>query len=524
MKKFTLLTAALLFTLSVLAQSPQKMSYQSVVRNATGTLVTNQAIGIKISILQGSVTGTVVFTETYNPNPQTNSNGLVTVEIGSGTALTGSFSGIDWALGPYFLKTETDPAGGTNYTISGTSQLLSVPYALYAKSAANGFSGNYNDLTNKPVLFSGSYPDLTNKPVLFDGAWASLTGKPTTLSGYGITDAMSISHAANNITTTNITNWNTAFGWGNHSGLYRPITYVPTWSEVTGKPTTVAGYGITDAVNTTGNQTIAGIKTFTGTVNASNNVISNVGTPVSNNDAATKAYVDALEAKLRSINAGGFLTDIDGNTYNLLQIGTQIWMAENLKTKKYNDGSTIAYPGSDKTTWINNTSGAYAWYNDNESANKDIYGALYNWYAVKTGKLCPTGWHVPTQQDFNTLEIYMIANGYNYDGSTTGSKIGKALASASLWWLSSFTGAVGNTDYPKNRNLSGFNGLPAGNRNGPSGNYGLLGGMAYWWSATADPGNPTVAAIARRLDYNFSEFILGSHTLDHGFSVRCLKD
>ena len=234
MKKLILLSAALLVTFSVLAQAPQKMSYQCVVRNSAGALVTNQTIGIKISILQGSATGNVVFAETYSPNPQTNANGLVTLEIGSGTASTGTFTGIDWAAGPYFLKAETDPAGGTNYTISGTSQLLSVPYALYAKSAGDGFSGNYNDLTNKPTLFSGSYPDLTNKPILFDGAWASLTGKPTTLSGYGITDAMSITHAANNITTTNITNWNTAFGWGNHSGLYRPITYVPTWSEVTG--------------------------------------------------------------------------------------------------------------------------------------------------------------------------------------------------------------------------------------------------------------------------------------------------
>ena len=292
MKKLILLSATLLITFSVLAQSPQKMSYQCIVRNSSGALTTNQSIGLKISILQGSATGNVVFAETYSPNPQSNANGLVTVEIGSGIASTGTFTGIDWAAGPYFLKAETDPAGGTNYTIAGTSQLLSVPYALYAKSAANGFSGNYNDLTNKPTLFSGSYPDLTNKPILFDGAWASLTGKPTTLSGYGITDAMSISHAANNITTTNITNWNTAFGWGSHSGLYRPITYVPGWAEVTAKPTTVAGYGITDAVTTAGDQNIAGNKTFTGIISASNKTIINVADPVNNQDAATKNYVD----------------------------------------------------------------------------------------------------------------------------------------------------------------------------------------------------------------------------------------
>jgi len=141
-------------TAGVLAQSPQKMSYQCVVRNASGQLVTNQAVGMKISILQGSETGTVVFEETYSPNPQTNANGLATVEIGSGTSITGTFTGIDWAAGPYFLRTETDPDGGTSYTIEGTSQLLSVPYALHATLAENVFSGNWDDLKGIPGDFA----------------------------------------------------------------------------------------------------------------------------------------------------------------------------------------------------------------------------------------------------------------------------------------------------------------------------------------------------------------------------------
>ena len=173
-------------------QSPQKLSYQCVIRNAGGGLVINHSAGIKISILQGTPLGTMVYQETFNPVPQTNANGLVSIEIGGGVSVSGTFSTINWASGPYFLKTEADPAGGTNYTISGTSQLLSVPYAIYAKTAENGFSGNYYDLTNKPILFSGNYNDLTNKPVLFDGSWVNLSGKPTTISGYGITDAVTI--------------------------------------------------------------------------------------------------------------------------------------------------------------------------------------------------------------------------------------------------------------------------------------------------------------------------------------------
>ena len=192
MKKLFTLIMVIFITFSVFAQSPQKMSYQCVVRDAGGVLVTNHSIGIRTSILQGTPSGTVVYQETYNPNPQTNVNGLLSLEIGGGLVITGTLTTIDWGSGPYFLKTETDPTGGTNYTIVATSQLLSTPYALYSKTAG---TADYNTLSNLPSL--------------------------------------------------NIANWNTAYGWGNHAGLYRPISYVPAWTDVTGKPSfaTVATSG-----------------------------------------------------------------------------------------------------------------------------------------------------------------------------------------------------------------------------------------------------------------------------------------
>lgn len=132
MKKiYCLLVAALTIT-SIWAQSPQKMSYQAVIRDAGNLLVTNQSIGMRVSILQGSVNGSAVYIE--RQTPMTNTNGLASMEIGAGNVVSGTFSGINWGDGPYFIKTETDPAGGTNYTISGTSQLLSVPYALHARN------------------------------------------------------------------------------------------------------------------------------------------------------------------------------------------------------------------------------------------------------------------------------------------------------------------------------------------------------------------------------------------------------
>jgi|WetSurMetagenome_2_1015567.scaffolds.fasta_scaffold03008_2 hypothetical protein len=138
MRKLYTTIAAVLLTAGLFAQAPQKMSYQCVVRNSGGALVTSHSVGIRTTILQGTPSGTVVYQETYSPAPQTNVNGLATIEIGGGTPVTGTFSAINWAAGPYYLRTETDPTGGTSYTITGTSQLLSVPYALNAKTAENG--------------------------------------------------------------------------------------------------------------------------------------------------------------------------------------------------------------------------------------------------------------------------------------------------------------------------------------------------------------------------------------------------
>jgi hypothetical protein len=138
-KLLRLLIPYLASSLSLLAQSPQKFSYQSVIRNAGNQLVANQQVGIKISILQGSADGTTVYSETHNPI--TNTNGLATLEIGGGTLLSGNFANINWANGPYFVKTETDLNGGSNYTITNSQQLLSVPYALYAANAGNSTPG-----------------------------------------------------------------------------------------------------------------------------------------------------------------------------------------------------------------------------------------------------------------------------------------------------------------------------------------------------------------------------------------------
>ena len=122
-----------MFSCSLAAQTPQKISYQAVIHNSNNQLVTNQQTSLRISILHDSVSGTAVYVE--NHSPTTNNNGLVSLEIGGGTVVSGSLSSINWSDGSYFIKTETDPTGGTNYSISGTNQLLSVPYAMHANTA-----------------------------------------------------------------------------------------------------------------------------------------------------------------------------------------------------------------------------------------------------------------------------------------------------------------------------------------------------------------------------------------------------
>ncbi len=190
------LITSLFTSLSSLAQSPQKLSYQAIIRDAAGKLMQNSPVGVRLSIIQFSAGGTVIYTEHHDAT--TNVNGLVTLEIGAGVT-GGNFSSIDWSNGPYFLKTETDPTGGTNYTIVGVSQLLSVPYALYSEKAGNGFSGDYNDLYNKPVT-DGSETRIQA------GVNVSVTGSGTIPNPYVI-NASSGGNTANTIILTSSQVW-----------------------------------------------------------------------------------------------------------------------------------------------------------------------------------------------------------------------------------------------------------------------------------------------------------------------------
>lgn len=210
------------------------------------------------------------------------------------------------------------------------------------------------------------------------------------------------------------------------------------------------------------------------------------------------------------------VTDADGNTYKTVTIGTQTWFAENLRTTKYNDGTAIPNV-NDSLAWENLTTPAYCWYNNDKDSIGKIYGVLYNWYTVNTGKLCPIGWHVPSNNEWDKLETFLISYGYNFDNTTTGNKIGKSLASNSNWGNYYLEGTVGN--HLASNNSSGFSAYPGGNRSytGTSNGLGYLG---LWWSST----ELMNLAYSRSIVYA-GEFLStnGDH-VNIGCSIRCLKD
>jgi uncharacterized protein (TIGR02145 family) len=379
-------------TAIIYAQAPNKMSYQAVIRNSSNALVTDQSIGMQISILQGSMNGSSVYIETQTPT--TNNNGLASIEIGSGVVVSGIFSEINWANGPYYCKIDTDPNGGLNYSITGTSQLLSVPYSLFS---GNGIIG------------------------------VSVTGDSLFL--------------------------------GNGTSLIIP--------------------GISEA-NNAGGQTGITIHTCGAT---------NIHNP-------TKTY--------------GSMTDQQGNVYKTIVIGSQEWMAENLKTSIYRNGNPIA-TNLNNVSWqntINTQIGAWAYFN-NDSLNECPYGKLYNWYAVADSRqLCPLGWHVPTDSEWNTLISFLDPfndpNAIALQSLTAGAK----MKSNYGLWMNNQT------------NESGFSALPGGQRFYDGQFYNTIQVEGNWWSSSE---GTIYDAYSRSLNaedgvtrYEYEGNI--------GFSVRCIRD
>ena len=480
-KIFTVLTAVLI-SATLWAQAPQSFSYQAVVRGTDNALVSNKKVGMKISLLQGSETGKAVYVETHTPT--SNDNGLVSIAIGGGTkdASSIAFASIDWANGPYFVKTETDAAGGTSYSLITTSQLLSVPYAIHAKTAESIVGGS--------VLPSGG----TNGQIITncDGipTWTTggiCPGKIASLNCAGV----SVNGSLNNGAIASNVSFGITYSGGN-GGSYSAQSISST-----------GVVGLTATLQTGSFATGNGSLTFTVS-----------GTPTSVGNALFLVTIAGqvcsvsmvVQEKPSTIGIPGpNITDAENNTYKTVTIGTQTWMAENLKVTKYNDGTAIPNI-TDNTQWSNLTTGAWSYYN-NDVANNAKYGKLYNWYALSkisngNKNVCPTGWHVPTDAEWTVLTDYLGGE------SVAGGKM-KEVGTTS--WNSPNTDAT---------NTSLFTGLPGGYRYN-SGGYGSIGNDGYWWSSTE---NNTYYAWYRTLFNVHGDTYRNSNYKKFGLSVRCLRD
>ena len=496
MKKIYSIVTGILLTASVLAQAPQKMSYQAVIRNSSNALVTSKVVGMRISILKGSATATASPLTDYveTQKPTTNANGLVSLEIGTGTAVTGTFATINWANGPYFIKTETDPTGGTNYTIVGTSELLSVPYALFSgngiqSGTAPGQMNYWNGsawVTVSPgsegqaLIFCGGEPTWTTGGIC-PGKIASLDCVTATNNGTltqgtpasGVSSVISYtsgnggSYSGQTITSTGVTGLTATLQAGSFANGNGMLTYT-----IFGTPASAgtANFAINSGgksctLTFTVNQNIQSGQYSAGTVHCNNTPTAVV--PITN-PTTGKIWMD------RNLGASQVATSgTDAASYgDLYQWGRGADGHQCRTSSTTATLSTTDVPGN--ANFITTSSGNYDW----RSPRNDNL-----WQGVNgVNNPCPSGYRIPTETELNEERASWTAN--NSSG---------AFAS------------------PLKLPLAGWRGFSDGSLGDVS-----VGGS--YWSSTIN------GTRTRNLLFGIVNAGIYYDLRAYGFSVRCIKD
>ena len=546
MKK-SILFLVLLQSLLIFAQAPQKMTYQSVVRNSANVLLANQAVGVRISILEGSLSGTAVYSETHTVT--TNANGLFTLEAGGGTPTEGVFADIVWGNGSHYIKSEIDPTGGTNYTLSATKELLSVPYALYAVNgittaqadAITALQAQITSLLPTTVLVGTQtwkaknlnvttyrngdvipeVQDGTEWTSLTTGAWCHYNNDPANDAIYGklynwyaVNDPRGLApsgfHVPTDAELNAVTDMKDSSGFaglpgGNRysNGEFNFIGSYGIWWSSSEYDTTYAwnrrlNYDLDDAYSEAWGKrqgySVRCVKDEDSVVNPIQAQIAAQADAIT----AQASTIAALQAQIAAMQVQITALLPTPTIIVTVTIGEQLWTTKNLNVTTYRNGNIIPEV-QDPSAWASLTTGAWCHYN-NDSNNDAIYGKLYNWYAVNDPRgLAPSGYHISTDAEWTTLTTFL---GGQRDAA------GKMKATT-LW----------NASNQDHTNSSGFTGLPGGFRRN-DGTFLDIGNGGYWWSSSA---YDTTNIWYRYLDY-YDGGAKSYLNKTGGLSVRCLRD
>ncbi len=565
MRKFYTIVGAVLLSASLWAQAPQKFSYQAIVRNASSTLAVNQKVGTRISILQTSATGVVVYAERHEPT--SNENGLITLEIGGGTVIFGDFTKIDWAKGPFYVRTETDPTGGTDYTIYGESQLLSVPYALFAANTTPGVPGpaGKDGVDGKNGIDGAVGPQGTiglTGPAGKDGVdgkngidgavgpqgTIGLTG----LAGKdGVDGKNGIDGAVGPQGTIGLTGPAGKDGVDGKNGIDGAVGAQGTTGLTgpAGKDGLDGKNGIDGAVGAQGTTGLTGPAGKDG-VDGKNGIDGAVG-PQGTIGLTGPAGKDGVDGKNGLDGAVGpqgpiGLTGPKGDTPQI-----KVIVSLTGDTLKFENGNYVIIPGlsaanptikknivtdidgnnykfvvignqtwmsenlkttkyndgtnipnvTDNTLWSNLSSGAWSYYN-NDIENNNIYGKLYNGHVTNSSTNGNKN-VCPTGWHVPSVMEWTILSNYLGGSDIAGSKLKEA--GTSHW-------ASPNTDA---NNESNFTALPNGTKY-PDSQFNDFGTWATLWSNNG----------ANYMDLNCTNgnFVLRSNNVQFGFAIRCIKD
>ena len=367
------------------AQPPQKICYQAVIRDANGRMLASKNITILAKIIRKiGNSNYLLYSERHSVT--TNTQGLVTINIGTGTKVSGNWANITWTGGEHFIETDIDPNGGTNYTLNNKQSITSVPYALYAEKSADSFSGKYSDLTGLPSIRDTILKYVSENNYLTKDSL--LGGTSVRITNIGGITANALIVKGEEV-------------WQKWPGIQKGICYS------SGSPPTYSDNRIVcEAAGDTFSCRLTGL--ISGSTYHIRPYVFTTGGIVYGPDTVVTT------ALLPNLCATRFVRDSEGNMYNTVQIGGQCWLRENLRCKKFSDGRTIRAPTEDEYT-----------YRQSEFVPNDSlpsYGLLYSPKAIMDGDtsssatpsgvqgICPQGWHLPSCDEWETLNSSLGGN------------------------------------------------------------------------------------------------------------------